>query len=362
MVALRRASVIGAGLIGGSIGMALRDRGWHVSATDLDDAAVARGIEIGAFDAAGLDGDADVVFVATPVDAVVAAVRIALDACPHAIVTDVGGVKAAIVDGLDADRFIGGHPMAGSERLGIDGADEELFNGAAWVLTPGPHSSDETYGSLRALVSDLGAEVLTMAAAEHDLLVATVSHVPHLTAASLVRVARAQADDHRALLRLAAGGFRDMTRIAAGSPAIWPDVCAANRDAIVATLDHLLAELGAFRAMVLETSRGELHAALAEAQAVRRALPTRGEVPDQLIEVRVPVPDRPGAIAEVATLATQLGVNLHALQTVDASEGGRGFLLLLVAPGDAARLLDALVAEGHRGATMGPGDIQDALE
>lgn len=343
----RRAVVIGAGLIGGSIGLGLRDRGWHVSGVDLDPAAEADGMARGCFDDLGLDPAAQLVFVAVPAGAIVAAAREALAACPDAVVTDVGGVKAAIVAAIDDPRFVGGHPMAGSERLGIAGADEELFQGAAWVLAPGPHTDDRSYAAVRAAASQLGAEVLTLSAPQHDSLVAVVSHVPHLTAASLVRLARERADDHRAVLRLAAGGFRDMTRVAAGSPTIWPDICTENREAIVATLDSLVDELTHFRDLVSTGDRAGLLRSLEDAQEVRRSLPTRGVEPAEMREVRVAVADRPGEVAAVATLATELGVNLYSLQTVDAAERPGGTLHVLVAAADADRLVDALRAHDH---------------
>ncbi|MEQ1787207.1 MAG: prephenate dehydrogenase/arogenate dehydrogenase family protein, partial [Acidimicrobiales bacterium] len=216
---MRRAAVVGTGLIGGSIGLALRRRGWHVTGFDHDDATAARALELGALDAVGRDPDAELTFLATPVRAVVDAATVALAAGPG-IVTDVGSVKASIVEGVGDPRFIGGHPMAGSEQDGIDGADADLFAGAVWVLTPTATTDDDAFALLRSVITDLGADVVALAPDHHDALVAVVSHVPHLTAASLMRLADDRSTEHRALLRLAAGGFRDMTRIASGHPGI----------------------------------------------------------------------------------------------------------------------------------------------
>ena len=130
--------------------------------------------------------------------------------------------------------------MAGSEQDGVDGADADLFVGATWVLTPTAATDASAYTDLRALVRELGAEVVTVTPAHHDALVALVSHVPQLAATTLMDVATAQEEEHRTLLRLAAGGFRDMTRIAAGHPGIWPDILAANRDAVLDALDAYL--------------------------------------------------------------------------------------------------------------------------
>src|SRR5688572_16741582 len=131
----RRAAIVGTGLIGGSIGLALRARGWHVTGADHDDAHARRALELGALDEVGTDADADVTFVATPVRSIPGAAQEAL-ARGSGIVTDVGSVKASVVAAVDSPRFVGGHPMAGSEQEGVDGADPDLFRGAVWVLTP----------------------------------------------------------------------------------------------------------------------------------------------------------------------------------------------------------------------------------
>jgi prephenate dehydrogenase len=135
-------------------------------------------------------------------------------------------------------RFIGGHPMAGSEQEGLDGANPTMFSGAVWVLTPTPDTDDEALARLAAVVNDLGADVVALPADRHDALVAVVSHVPHLTAVTLMGLAATRAEEHAALLRLAAGGFRDMTRIA--SHRTSGPTCAQNRTAIVDTLDGLI--------------------------------------------------------------------------------------------------------------------------
>lgn len=354
--ATRRAQLIGTGLIGASVGLALRQQGWFVTGHDLADGVADRSVTIGACDRTGIDTDADLVVIATAVGAIVQQAEAALERFPGAIVTDVGGVKRSIVNAITDPRFVGGHPMAGSEQLGVDGADASLFDGNAWVLCPGPHTSNRAYALVREVVASSGAEVLTLDAARHDELVAVVSHVPHLTAAALVTVARDRSDEHRALLRLAAGGFRDMTRIAAGSPAIWPDVCAQNQAAIVETLDRLLSELLELRRVVAEGDRDGLLATLGEAQRVRRNLPTRPTGDVDLAELQVAVPDRPGSVASVAVLATDLGVNLRSVETVDHSDGSGGILRLRVARSDAERLLDGLIAEGFRARTITSSD------
>jgi prephenate dehydrogenase len=343
----KRASIVGTGLIGASVALALRSRGWTVSGLDRDEARANDALAAGVIDAIGLDADADLVVVAVPVSSVADAARDALVDCPHATVTDVGSVKTPIVDAVDHDRFVGGHPMAGSEQDGLKGADANLFAGATWVLTPTDTTDPERYADLRATISSIGADVVELRPERHDALVALVSHVPHLTAATLMGIAASTAEEHATLLRLAAGGFRDMTRIAAGHPAIWPDICAENRDAILAGLDALSAALLQVREAVASGDRRGLLQRLEVARAARINLPAGIATADALVEVRIPVPDRPGVLAEVTTLAGELDVNIVDLEIAHSAEGDRGVLILTIDAQAADRVGDALSARGY---------------
>ena len=249
----------------GPSGLAARASGHEVCGFDPDTARLERAVEIGALDAVAPDlatavADADLVVVAVPVGRAAEVVVAALDA-GAAVVTDVGSVKAAVVSAVEAARpdaaarFVGGHPMAGSEQDGPDGADADMFQGATWVLTPTPGTDPAAYEIVHDLAASFGAEVLAVSPDHHDALVAVVSHVPQLAATTLMDVAARRNEEHTTLLRLAAGGFRDMTRIASGHPAIWPDICVANRDAIVAGLDDYLAALEQVRALVAGADR-----------------------------------------------------------------------------------------------------------
>ena len=340
-----RAVIVGTGLIGGSIGLALRERGWHVTGRDIDAARAKRALELGALDAVGDDRRADVTFVCTPVLSVAAEARAALAAGPG-VVTDVGSVKGPVVAAVADPRFVGGHPMAGSEQDGVDGADADLFEGATWVLTPAVDTAPEAFARVRSVVSSLGADVVALHPDRHDQVVAMVSHVPHLTAATLMALATDGATEHAALLRLAAGGFRDMTRIAAGAPGIWPDICAENRTAIVASLDRLVAALGDMRTLVATGDRDGLLDALHRARTARVSLPVQLPKPEDLAEIRVPVPDRPGVLAEVTTLLGELDVNIEDLEIAHSAEGERGVLVLVVQATAADATRTALLSRG----------------
>ncbi|HSJ91338.1 MAG TPA: prephenate dehydrogenase/arogenate dehydrogenase family protein [Ilumatobacter sp.] len=345
--AQRCANVIGLGLIGGSVAIGLRQRGWRVHGEDARPATVQRAMELEVIDAAGLDAAAEITFVAVPVNAVADQVKRAL-AETNGLVTDVGSVKAPVCAACDDRRFIGGHPMAGSELDGLDGADPEMFNGAVWVLTPTEDADDVTLAEVSGVVRVLGAEVLALTPERHDQVVAVVSHVPHLAAATLMQLATDRAEEHGALLRLAAGGFRDMTRIASGHPAIWLDICAQNRPAIVAALDGLIGRLGEIRTIVDGDDREQLENTLMAAREARTNLPGRVVHPEELVEFRIRIPDRTGAAAEVFTLAADLGVNIANFEVVHLAEGNRGVAVVLVDAASADVFKGGLMARGFR--------------
>jgi prephenate dehydrogenase len=341
-----RAVVVGTGLIGGSVGMVLRRLGWHVTGRDLDAERASLALRLGALDAVGDDPEATVTFVATPVRAVAGEVQEAL-AKTAGLVTDVGSVKAPIVEAVADARFVGGHPMAGSEQDGVEGATPDLFQGATWVLTPTVGTDASAYAQLRALVGAFGAEVVALPPERHDELVAVISHVPHLTAATLMRLASARGEEQRALLRLAAGGFRDMTRIAGGSSAIWPDICGENRAAIIDVMDELLSALQEMRDVVARGDRAALLDRLEQARAARVNLPVSIGPAAELRELRIPVPDRPGVLADVTTLATDLDINIPDLEIAHSAEGPRGVLIVVVEASAAPVLREALARKGY---------------
>ncbi len=342
----RRAAVIGTGLIGGSIGLALRARGWHVTGSDIDPARAARALELEAVDAVGDDPEAEVTFVATPVAAIPGAALAAL--ARGGVVTDVGGVKAAVVEAVADPCFVGGHPMAGSEQDGVDGAHAELFEGATWVLTPTLDTDSEAYTRVRSVIRSFGADVVALPPDRHDSLVAMVSHVPHLAAATLMGLAADGAVEHPAMLRLVAGGFRDMTRVAAGNPGIWLDICAQNSEAILDGLDRLMRALGDMRQRVATGDQEALRSSLERSRHARVNLPARLDRAAGLVEVRIPVPDRPGVVAEITTLLAELDVNIADLEIAHSNEGSRGVLVMVVERSADERVLAALGDRGFR--------------
>lgn len=343
----RRANVVGLGLIGGSIALALKEQGWTVSGEDAREPTCAAALERGVVDAIGLDPGAEITFVAVPVLAIAEHVKRAL-AETVGLVTDVGSVKAPICSFVDDRRFIGGHPMAGSEFDGLDAAQADLFNSAVWVLTPSETSDDSSFAQLNRVVSSFGADVVALSPERHDQLVAVVSHVPHLTAATLMGMASNRAEEHAALLRLAAGGFRDMTRVASGQPDIWIDICSENKTAITDALDDLISGLAEVREIVADDDHDRLRSRLQAARVARTNLPSRVVRPEDLAEFRIPIPDRAGSAAEVFTLAAELGVNIANFEVVHVAESNRGVAVVLIDATTSEVFRGGLIARGFR--------------
>lgn len=344
---VRTAGVIGLGLIGGSVADALTHIGYRVGGVDHDSKTVERAISEGLIAHAGLPADAEMTIVATPVDAIAAGVEHALDSTTG-WVTDTGSVKGPIAAAVTDPRFIPSHPMAGSEQSGLRGARAELFRGAAWVICPTPQTSDGAVAAMHEFVVALGADCLTLTPDAHDRMVATVSHVPHLAASALMNVAATRSGEHAAMLRLAAGGFRDMTRIASGSPAIWPPICVQNGPAITEALDDVIARLQHLREAVASGDTDGIEQSLQSARAARASLPTSATLPVGLSEVRVRVKDESGQLAAITGLAAQLSVNIFNMEIAHSAEGPTGVVVLLVASDSAEELRTGLINDGYR--------------
>lgn len=346
-MAQRTANVVGLGLIGGSIAARLVELGWHVSGSDPHPGRPEAAVERGIVSTVGVDPNAEISFVAVPVLQLQAEVAAVLSGT-RGVVTDVGSVKGPLVAGVKDLRFIGGHPMAGSELDGLDGADPTLFDGATWILTPTSSTPDHVFSLTASVANLLGANVLALSAEDHDRLIAVVSHIPHLTAATLMTLADQRSEEHASLLRMAAGGFRDMTRIASSKPGIWLDICRANRDAIVATLDEFIGGLSRLRETVALGDTQSLESTLQRAREARSNLPARVRSLEEAVEVRIPIPDRAGSAAEIFTLAAELNVNLANFEVVHSAEGDRGVAVVLVDKGQVELLRGGLIARGFK--------------
>jgi len=353
-----RVSIVGTGLIGGSIGLALRRSGnveicgYDASADNTKVALEMGALDVVATDLAGAATDADVIIVATPVGEILATVgALAGLAKEGAVVTDVGSTKNTIVS--EAERllgernaFVGGHPMAGTEGEGIASARPDVFEGALWILTPTSHTSSDAYRKVNTLVTRLGARTLALDPAEHDRLVAVVSHLPYAIATALMALAARQDDDR--LYRAAAGSFRDVTRTAGSNPRIWRDIFATNRDAFVDELDGFTELLGTIRDAVANDRWDDFGSLVETARDARRRFPVKGErtIGDP-VTLEIAIADRAGVLAEVTTAVGEGGINIEDLWVEHTASGG--VLRLLVDGHDAAfKAAELLDARGFR--------------
>lgn len=346
----RHAHVVGLGLIGASVALALNDSGWSVTGVDRDAVTMAAALDGEIIVGTEIPDDVELVVIATPAGLVA---HLALEVLgqlsgPDVVVTDVAGVKGSIVALVDDPRFLGGHPMAGSELRGLSGARADLFRGSTWVLTPTDHTSPTTYSTLHGILREIGANVVAVSAEDHDRLVAIASHVPHLLAGSLMNEASAVAEQDAVLLQLAAGGFRDMTRIAAGDPGIWPDILFENRDAVVQSLESLEGRLKTLREALLGDGRDVILDSLLNAASARRQLPGRALSTEDLAYLRVKVSDEPGVLARVTRSASDLAVNIYDIEIAHGIEGTGGTLLLAVDAQQSSMFADALSTLGFQ--------------
>lgn len=348
----RHAHVVGLGLIGSSMALALSEAGWRVTGEDQDFAVVDEALARDVIGPGELSDAHELVVIATPAGVVASSARRVLDAHPRddLIVTDVAGVKGAIVDAVPDPRFLAGHPMAGSELRGLAGARADLFRGCTWVLTPTESTSPATYGTLHGVLRELGANVVAVRADDHDRLVAVASHVPHLLAGALMNEASRLAEQDAVLLQLAAGGFRDMTRVAAGDPGIWPDVLFENREAVGQALGALERRLAHLRGALDKDDRATLARDLVDASTARRRLPGRALDSASLTYLRVAVSDQPGVLATVTRTASELLVNIYDIEIAHGIEGRSGTLLLAV---DALQADEFHAALSERGFQVG---------
>lgn len=343
-----RVALLGVGLIGGSIGLAARRRlGAHVVGWNRSPAAIETALSIGAIDegVASLDelGEADVAIASVSVDALPGAVRDLCDRLPGAVVSDVGSTKQALVEAVDREHFIGGHPLAGAETTGVAHAREDLFDGATWYLTPGERTAGVLYERLARFVAGLGAVPTAIGPAEHDRLMGAVSHLPHVVANLLVAQAAAALGGET--LPATGPSFRDATRVAGANPALWEQIYRANRAALGAQIDELVDGLRTVRALLDEG--GDLGAWQSQAARQRAALLEVGLMGGAQREIRVAVPNEPGVVARIALALGRAGINITDMSLAPQDDNRTGTVGLWVAAADADRAIELVVVLGY---------------
>ena len=346
---LNHVRIVGTGLLGTSIGLALRSQGVEVTLFDPSPTAQALASDMGAgsLDAAGRP-EVDLVIVAAPPDVVADVVRQELVAYPDATVTDVASVKAgiaaAVADGEGAERYVGSHPMAGRERSGAVAARSDLFDARTWVICAA--DLDDPHAARVAAVAHLcRARVVTMPADEHDRAVAAVSHVPQV-ASSLVAAQLRELNENA--IGLVGQGVRDVTRIAASDPMLWTQILAGNSDAVRPILDSMITQLTAVRdALGPDGSRAVLAETIAAGQDGRARIPGKhGAAPTAYATIAVIIPDEPGALGRVFTDASAAGISIEDIRIEHDDAHNAGLLELDVLPMHVHTLHTALVSAG----------------
>ncbi|TYR82598.1 prephenate dehydrogenase [Priestia megaterium] len=252
----------------------------------------------------------------------------------NVIVTDVGSTKEQLLKTASiliekGVQFIGGHPMAGSHKSGVTASKPHLFENAMYVLTPSPETSDQSLKELTELLRGTKAHFIVLSAKEHDKLAGVISHFPHIIAASLVHQAEHYQKDNELVSKLAAGGFRDITRIASSSPAMWRDILIHNQDALLEMFDHWFDEMKEVRKMIERKDATDIYTYFLQAKQFRDQLPvrTKGAIPS-FYDLYVDVPDYPGIISEVTGYLAEEEISITNIRILETREDIYGVLRL----------------------------------
>jgi prephenate dehydrogenase len=351
-----RLAIVGTGLIGASVGLAAKRGGTSVAGYDADPATAEAAAGRGAVDdVAGTLrealADAELAVVAVPVGELAAQVRTVLEASgDQCTVTDVGSTKAAVcAAAAGSPRFIGGHPVCGSEARGPEHASADLFEGATWFLSPLAQSEPERYRLVHGFVAELGATPVAVDPGAHDRLVALTSHLPHVMANVLVNQAGATRIDGHEPLSSAGGSLRDMTRVAGANPRIWVDIFLENAGPLRSALAEHRRGLEQVEAALDSGDAGFLARWIGEAALNRRGMIAEayGD-PGALHRLRVHVPDRPGVLAGITQALGAERINIEDFELHHVSPERGGTLTVLVAgEREAERAAALLEAQGY---------------
>ena len=315
-------AVIGVGLMGGSLGLAARERagvaevrGYSQTSATLEKALARGAVTVACGSLEEACTGADLVFVCTPVRRLVEHVKRAIVAAPaHAVVSDVGSTKGPLMRALSAAeqaRCVGGHPLCGSEAAGVENARASLFEGAVYFLTPGAHVDADAYQRLHSFAADIGARPVAVDPDEHDRVMAVVSHLPHVIANVLMTQAGRHVGTRDALMS-AGPSFRDLTRIAGSNRRVWTDIFLENRAALLAALATFQDGLQDVLEALAAGDGGRLGDTIATAAEQRQRLLSGSDLePRELFRLVVHIPDRPGAFKEIYVALGDAGINIE---------------------------------------------------
>lgn len=352
---------VGLGLIGGSIARALRQRyaGCHLLAYDINQEALQAAKKEGVIDLplSSLDGHlslCDYLFLCAPVSdnhSLLGEIQKYLS--PTCLLTDVGSVKSGIHEHIEkaglSRQFIGGHPMAGSERTGYVNSKALLLENAYYILTPCQEVSEDAVKDFRELIASLGALPLVLSCKRHDHITAAISHLPHIVAASLVNLIERSDSDEGIMKMIAAGGFKDITRIASSSPGMWQQICLANGENISGLLGDYIEALKEIKTQIDSANSGELYSFFDSARRYRDSFIDASSGPiKKSFSISVDIADEPGALASIATILALQQLNIKNIGIVHNREQENGVLKVeLYQEEDIARAGAILRARGY---------------
>lgn len=358
----KKYAIIGLGLIGGSVAKALHERldAKDITAVDPSIDAIEQAINDGCI-ARGFTQlnhhvwDSEIVFICTPVKKTIEYINALKDKVrPGCILTDVGSTKADIIDFVNSlpepPCFIGGHPMAGSEKTGYSSSFPHLFENAYYILTPAKSTSNQALEQMNQLISGIGGIPVVLDAGEHDRITGSISHVPHVIASALVNLVRRGDSAEGKMQMLAAGGFKDITRIASSSPEMWENIVLSNKKQIIDILEVYIKILNDFQANIKIDNSEWIYDFFAHSKVFRDSLPNsrRGLIP-QNFELVVDVVDKPGIIGEIATILGSNNINIKNINVSNSREFEQGCLRITLPDSESlSESFELLAAQGYR--------------
>ena len=351
----KRFTFIGLGLIGGSVAKAIKKSypDVHISVFDTDKASVQAALSEGVVDyelqcLEEIKADTDLIFLCTPVEQnLIILKELAAFLSPHPLLTDVGSTKTAMMEEADklglSARFCGGHPMAGAELSGYRASDSLLLENAYYLLTPGKDFSLEDTEKMKSFLSSIGSIPFVMSPGEHDRSVACVSHLPHLIAASLVKLLKEE-DRNGSMKKLAAGGFKDISRIASSSPIMWQQICLSNKKPILEMIEAYMQQLEEIRSSIKKEDPHAIEGLFQESGAYRNSMDSSAQgLIHSEFAFSVHVGDHPGAISIISTILASNMVSIRNIGINHNREKGEGALQLSFYTGEDCEMAKKLL-------------------
>ena len=335
--------IVGAGLIGTSIGLALAQQGVSITIDDADEKALALATDLLApyLKASGEEKkEYDLVVIATPPASVIGTLKSEFLINPKSVFIDVSSVKTNLIQEIDAlpalaERFVGTHPMAGREVSGASSAQADLFNGRAWIITPTTKTSARAIAMAKELIQALGASSYEMSAKEHDHLMARISHLPQI-ASSLIA---SEIQELGAGLELSGQGLRDMTRIAGSDGALWSEILLENKNEVINTLDQFISRALVLKGAISDSKQDEIRAIFKKGNSGRAKVSGKhGAKPRNYLHLLVVIKDEPGALSRLFTECAQIKANIEDLSIEHSPGQESGLITLAFSPEDGERV------------------------